>query len=176
VNPGFTLLEVMVALAVGGLVVLFAQRLLGQVAAGLRASAVAQRDLDREQNARRLVQSLLLSLEVGDEGGAFEGEGNQVAFAAWLQRPEGWFVRERVRLGWNNGRVETLTSQGAIVLWDSVATLDLDYLLEPGATTSWVRRWTSPVSAPVALRVRLGRRVGQAVVADTLLFLIKERG
>ena len=63
---------------------------------------------------------------------------------------------------------------------DSVAELALDYLLEPGAESRWVREWVSPVSAPLAVRMRIekagcGTRDARCVV-DTLLFLIKERG
>ena len=63
---------------------------------------------------------------------------------------------------------------------DSVADLALDYLLEPGAESRWVREWVSPVSAPVAVRIRMTRtrngKRDRGNVVDTLLFLIKERG
>jgi len=36
-----------------------------------------------------------------------------------------------------------------------------------------VREWVSPVSAPVAVRMRV---TGEGNEVDTLLFLIKERG
>ena len=63
---------------------------------------------------------------------------------------------------------------------DSGTDLQFDYLLEPGAESRWVREWVSPVSAPVAVRMRIakagcGKRDAGCVV-DTLLFLIKERG
>ena len=63
---------------------------------------------------------------------------------------------------------------------DSVTDLEFDYLLEPGAESRWVKEWVSPVTAPVAIRLRVttGRESGDGgrVVTDTLLFLIKERG
>ena len=63
---------------------------------------------------------------------------------------------------------------------DSVTDAGFDYLLEPGVESRWVREWVSPVSAPVAIRVRVTRGLGMGderrVVTDTLLFLIKERG
>jgi hypothetical protein len=64
-----------------------------------------------------------------------------------------------------------------VSLQREVAGLELDYLLEPGADTKWVREWVSPVSAPVAIRVRIaGCGRGYAAGVDTLLFLVKERG
>jgi hypothetical protein len=59
---------------------------------------------------------------------------------------------------------------------DSVTELALDYLLEPGANTRWVRQWLSPLSAPLAVRLRIERRGGSSEGVDTLLCLIKERG
>src|SRR5438105_2612900 len=107
-KPGFTLVELMVALAIAGLVVLTAHRLFAAA---------------------------------GDAGRTFPGE--------------------------------------RIALADSIASLDFDYLLEPGAESRWVRVWVSPVSAPLAVRMRVerpGKGEGGRVVTDTLLFLIKERG
>jgi hypothetical protein len=67
-----------------------------------------------------------------------------------------------------------------VVLIDSVADVALDYLLEPGLDARWVGEWVSPLSAPLAVRMRI-RRAGNETrepggVVDTLLFLIKERG
>jgi hypothetical protein len=63
-----------------------------------------------------------------------------------------------------------------------VTDVAFDYLLEPGENTKWVREWISPVSAPLAVRVRVthlsdnGQRTTAHAVTDTLLLLIKERG
>ena len=77
--------------------------------------------------------------------------------------PEGWLERRRVEL-----RVEN----GVFAGWSGVSGVAFDYLLEPGAHAAWVREWISPVSAPVAVRVRIAR--GAAV--DTLLFIVGPRG
>jgi len=53
-----------------------------------------------------------------------------------------------------------------------VRSLDCDYLLEPGASTTWVREWISSVSAPLAVRLR----IGYAEHADTLLLFVGPRG
>jgi hypothetical protein len=66
---------------------------------------------------------------------------------------------------------------GTVVLREGVTDVAFDYLLEPGADTKWVREWVSPVSAPLAVRLRIaGCGSGEAGCVDTLLFLIRERG
>jgi len=187
---GFTLVEVMVALTIGAVVVLLAHELFGAVAERGRRLTVVRTALDRSANARRWLDATFLSLDVGTDGaGGFDGRPDHAAFASWLLTPDGWFERRTVSLARNNDRLVASVAPGQpIALMDSVAELALDYLLEPGAESRWVREWVSPVSAPVAVRMRIekagcpkGLPVGRGMrdarcMVDTLLFLIKERG
>jgi prepilin-type N-terminal cleavage/methylation domain-containing protein len=180
---GFTLIEVIVALTIGALVVLLAERLFATVGDGGRALVAARTALDREANARRWLAAAFLSLDVGLEGArSFEGHPGGVTFSSWLETEGGWFAPRRVTLAVDSVRVAARLTPGATVpLEDSVTDLAFDYLLEPGADAHWVREWISRVSAPLAVRVRVTRRGrgmgdGGRVVTDTLLFLIKERG
>ena len=76
-----------------------------------------------------------------------------------------------------NGALVAAAGADSLRLMDDVAYVELDYLLEPGADTRWVRAWTSPVSAQVAVRMRIARRLNAGAGAvDTLLFLVKGRG
>ena len=180
-RPGFTLLEVLVALAVSGIVVLLAHAIFTAVTDGGRQVQVARAALDREANARRWMQAAFLSLDVGSDSaaGPFEGRPDRVRFGAWLQTPGGWFEREKLDLRVDGGEFVARRDDAQIVLADSVVDVAFDYLLEPGENTKWVREWISPVSAPLAVRVRVrrGTRNGErGMVTDTLLLLIKERG
>jgi hypothetical protein len=171
--------EVLVALTIGTIVVLVAHQLFTAVADRGKALIAARSTLDRAANARRWLEASFLSLDVGTDGASgFEGRTDHVAFTTWLLTPDGWFERRQVTLGRDNDRLLAVVTPGTrIALMDSVSDVQLDYLLEPGADSRWVREWVSPVSAPVALRLRVssrGRGKGEAV--DTLLFLIKERG
>jgi prepilin-type N-terminal cleavage/methylation domain-containing protein len=179
---GFTLIEVMVALTIGAVVVVLAHRLFGAVAHGGRALTTARTALDRAANARRWLDATFLSLDVGTDGASgFDGRPDHVAFTTWLLTADGWFERRQVTLGMEHGRLRAMvTPERPIALADSVTDVQFDYLLEPGAKSRWVREWVSPVSAPVAVRIRMtkagnGNRDTGSVV-DTLLFLIKERG
>lgn len=186
---GFTLVEVLVALTISGVVVLLAHQLFSGVADGSRSLVAARLQLDRSANARRWLAAALLSLDVGqDSAGPFEGRADRVRFATWLQTENGWFERRQVVLQRDGGNMTAQlasTEQGAardssdLRLADSISDVAFDYLLEPGAETRWVREWISPVSAPLAIRIRVTRERGNGdpkIVVDTLLFLIKERG
>src|SRR6266496_87630 len=158
-RQGFTLIEVIVAVTIGALVVLVAHQLFAAVAERGRTLIAARRSLDRAVNARRWLAATFLSLDVGtDDAGGFDGRPDHAAFASWLLTPDGWFERRTVSLARDNDRVVASVAPGQpIALMDSVADLALDYLLEPGAESRWVREWVSPVSAPVAVRMRIGR-------------------
>jgi len=169
---GFTLIEVMIALAVSALVVLLAHRIFTGVVDGAERLGAARTALDRQGNAHRSLTELFGSLDVGTEGaGGFAGRPDHVEFTTWQRVPSGWLERRRVVLGVESGAL-VARSDMAIALEDSVSSVAFDYLLEPGANAAWVREWISPVSAPVAVRVRI-RRVA---AIDTLLFIVGPHG
>jgi len=179
---GFTLIEVVVALTIGALVVLLTHELFGAVAERGRALTVTRTALDRSANAGRWLDATFLSLDVGTDGaGGFDGRPDHASFSTWLLTPDGWFERRQVTLGVEQGRLRATVTPGTpIALMDGVTDVQFDYLLEPGAESRWVREWVSPVSAPVAVRMRIEKtRCGMrdaGCAVDTLLFLIKERG
>jgi len=172
-DKGFTLIELMVALAVSGVVVLTAASVFTAVGDAGREVRVAREKLDRVMNARRWLAVTFLSLDVGQQPtGPFEGRADRVTFSAFQQTAGGWLEERRVTLGKDGAQLMATIQPGQpIALADSVADVAFDYLLEPGLNATWVREWISPVSAPVAVRMRIQRGT-----VDTLLFLIKERG
>lgn len=174
---GFTLIEVLTALAVIGVVALLSHRLLGVVVDGVKQLDQARIEQDRKENGRRWLRSAFLSLEAGDSAGGFEGRSQRVSFTSWIEQASGWYEQRRVSLEQRNDRVVALISdRPALILADSAVDLRFDYLLEPGANTKWAGQWVSPLSAPLAIRIRLLRRSGSVEIGDTLLFLVKERG
>ena|SRR2546425_3173750 len=172
-SEGFTLLEVIVALALGAMVVLLAHRMFAAVMDGSIRLSDTGAALDREANARRLLTQLVGSLDVGQpESGDFNGEPQRAAFSAWYPGPEGWPERRRVTLEADRNALVVSVGGESIVLADDVEALDLDYLLDYGADAPWLRTWQSPVSAPLAIRARITYRRQ----ADTLLLIIGPRG
>ena len=175
---GFTLVEVLVALTLAGLVVLLAHGLFAAATGAARTVQEARAALDREANARRWLQAAALSLDVGQQSGdGFEGRPDRLRFSTWLESADGWFTRRRVALAQDGGSfVAVLDQADTIALATDVDGVAFDYLLEPGADTKWVREWISPVSAPLAIRLRVGRGTRDGGRVDTLLVLVKERG
>lgn len=162
-RAGFTLIEVIVALTVATMVIVAAHRIFSGVADGSKAVVAARESLDRSANARRWLKSTFLSLEP-----PFEGRADRASFTSWQLTSGGWFEPQPIVLA--QDAAEFVGTRG-------VTAVAFDYLLDPGADSKWVREWISPVSAPLAVRLRIagcGRRGAECV--DTLLFLIKERG
>lgn len=172
---GFTLVEVLVALVIAAIVVTLAQKVFASATEGVATLLAARRALDRSANARRLLKVTFLSLEIGSVGGtAFDGGPDRAAFSAWELTDGGWFELRRIELAVQDSQlVLRLRSNREIALEDSVVALSVDYLLRPGADARWARRWVSPGSAPLAVRLRIA---GLAGAVDTLLFLIGSRG
>ena len=182
---GFTLIEVMVALALSALVVLLAHRMFTGVADGAARLTEARRALDREANAHRWLMAAFGSLDAGQADGSFDGNRERVQFASWQLTPAGWFSRRRITLRRDGTHLLALASPGdTVVLSDSVSDLQLDYLLDvaegqndstpgaPGEHARFVREWISPVSAPIAIRLRISRNEK----VDTLLLVVGPRG
>ena len=169
---GFTLIEVIVALTIASLVIVAAYQIFSGVADGARAIAAARESLDRSANGRRWLKSTFLSLEP-----PFEGRLDRSSFMSWELVPGGWFEPQSITLRLDGDRLVAHANGSTVVLGTGVTDVAFDYLLEPGADTKWVSEWMSPVSAPIAVRLRIarcGKRNPGCV--DTLLFLVKERG
>jgi prepilin-type N-terminal cleavage/methylation domain-containing protein len=172
-RQGFTLVELVVALALTGLAALLAARTWTAVAEGSEAARAAREALDRRSNAHRWLARAIRSLDVDPARGGFAGEPARLRFGTWLERPEGWLEPGRVEILADDGMLLAISSADTIVLAGGVIEVAFDYLLEPGADTRWARRWVSPLSAPLAIRLRVAYG---APPADTLLFLVGERG
>lgn len=177
---GFTLIELLVALAVGGVVVLLAHRVFTGVADGAARVAEARMMLDREQNACRLLTELVGSLDIGRRGtGDFDGNPDRASFSTWTLGVGGWAEPRRVSLSRaGDAFVVTGIAEAPVPLVDSVDAVAFDYLLDYGADAAWVRTWKSPVSAPLAIRIRVtgGRGTGDGGRVDTLLLIVGPRG
>jgi prepilin-type N-terminal cleavage/methylation domain-containing protein len=172
-RAGFTLIELLVAIAVTGVVLLLARALFGAVEAGALRTRNTYAEIESEATSISWMKEAFRSVEIGrPDDGAFDGSGNAVAFTGYLRTPAGWPERRRIALQVASGRLLMTAGPDARVLRESVERMYLDYLLEPGADVRWVNEWHSPVSAPLAVRLRL--QLESSV--DTMLFIIGTRG
>jgi len=172
---GFTLMEVLVALVLAGIAALLAHELFRVALGSARALAEARAATETRFLGERWLRLALGSLEAGDMGG-FEGRPERLTFSTWLEGVDPWHEPVRVTLTVNTGRLEAAGGPDPVTLATDVLAVEFDYLLEPGAEAQWVRVWDSPLSAPLAVRVRLRRHTDGRVVADTSLYLIGGRG
>jgi len=173
-NRGFTLVEVTVAISLTAVVMVMAHQVFAGVIDGSKRANEARLALAAEMNGWRRLTALVGSVLVGPtDADAFVGEPESVSFTAWDRDATGLNVRRRLVLRLDEGK---LVLHGlapiAVALADSVRATTLDYLMDPGATATWVRRWSSSATVPLAIRLRLTRQTG----ADTLLMIIGARG
>jgi prepilin-type N-terminal cleavage/methylation domain-containing protein len=172
-RAGFTLIELLVAIAVTGVVLLLARALFGAVEAGALRTRNTYAEIESEATSISWMKEAFRSVEIGrPDDGAFDGSGNAMAFTGYLRTPVGWPERRRIALHAASGRLLMTAGSDTIVLRQGVEGIYFDFLLEPGADARWVNEWHSPVSAPLAVRVRLRRGPG----VDTMLFIIGARG
>lgn len=176
---GFTLIELMVSLAVGGIAILGARSILGALADHADRVSETAAWSDRAANGERTLRLLLGNLEIGTTPDAsFGGDERQASFTSWCQTPSGWTERCRVRLSAvthvpsSNVARHTLTatlSTGEVaVLLDDADVLELRYLRDAAHGGSWFRQWGAGITAPLAIGIVRG--------GDTLIVRIGDRG
>lgn len=169
---GFTLVEIMLALAISGMVVLLVRSVLDQTVDATARIAGEQAEQRRELAARTILTRAFGSIEIGSSGAAaFAGRSDSVTFTAFEHRGRGSELGH-ISLGWRDGWL-TLTRDGQPAALLPALAVTFDYLLAEGADSEWRGGWHSPSSAPVAVRIRLLR---SSASVDTLLFVIGMRG
>jgi prepilin-type N-terminal cleavage/methylation domain-containing protein len=175
-RAGFTLVEVMVALVVMGVVVAGARVVLGQLADDAVRIAAAGAEADREANAERLLRETAGRLEMSSTPGRearFEGHPRAARFRSWCEVPDGWLERCDVSLGFiqvDGEPVLALRTAGGepVALRRGFRSGELLYLRDAGDGGAWIHRWGASITAPVAL--------GVVIDGDTAIVRVGERG
>lgn len=193
-RPGFTLVEVIVAIAIGGLVLLGARSLLEVLADEehhiARETAVA----DARSNGYRALRSLVGEMEVGtSEAGPFSGDPTRTSFTTWCDTAYGWQERCAVTIAFEReGRepvlVAHLLGEQSLVLARDFSAGEFRYLNSATSGGQWFRQWGRGITAPLAIGVILERNAtsgdmngaidGASIdtLVDTLIVRIGERG
>lgn len=176
-RTGFTLLEVVVALSLAGLAALLVHAVFRSVLEGGAALDRHRVALDRDMNAERWLVEALGSVEVGLEGDSpFQGSVERLECTTRLQTAGGWRERQSLVLTRSGSRLIAYVAGDPIVLRDSVTVFAIDYLIDPGLHSPWVQGWQSPVSAPLAIRLRTTSQAATGEVTDTLIVPLGSRG
>jgi prepilin-type N-terminal cleavage/methylation domain-containing protein len=176
-RSGFTLLELMVALVIGGMTISAAAAL--YLGLGSRADAIetTSRAVSHQANAERLLRILALNAEGRGDVPAVRGDGAGVTLETRCETPFGWSDACRVRLAFHaEGSVRRLVLRQAFaaaeaggdsvefVLRDSLRSGHFAYLIDAARGGSWSGSWTEGVQ-PSALAV--------IVDGDTLLLPLR---
>ncbi|HEX2781020.1 MAG TPA: prepilin-type N-terminal cleavage/methylation domain-containing protein [Gemmatimonadaceae bacterium] len=171
---GFTLLEVVVALLVSGVVVLGARLLLERIGDGAQRIVATASASDERANGIRLLRDLTLRLDPGTtDATPFSGDSAVTRFGTWCEVPRGWIERcvvlIAVRRGEARDTISVATSTGlAFAAFDGPAPLELRYLRSARDGGEWFRTWGSGVTAPLAIGIVSPR--------DTTILRIGDRG
>jgi prepilin-type N-terminal cleavage/methylation domain-containing protein len=174
-RSGFTLIELIVAITLSGIVLLGARALWESLAGSvdrLRVEAAADA---RAANGERLLRSLLGRLEVGtDQSHEFAGDPQYATFTTWCDVSSGWQERCDAVLaiepdsGGTERLVVRFSTGDVIALERGFSTGVLRYLNDPSSGGVWFRIWGHGITAPLAIGVITDR--------DTAIVRIGERG
>lgn len=169
---GFTVIEIVVALAITGMLVLGARFILETLGDHATRIGAAARAADASANADRWLRSTVAQIEV-DSAHRFEGDERRAQFQTWCPRPSGWAERCQVALALETGDqggvfTGTLPGGERLVLRRDFQGGTLRYLVSARAGGSWVAGWRDGITPPLAIGVILD--------GDTTIVRIGERG
>jgi len=165
---------VVVALTVGGLLLLGARRLLEELGDDAHRISLAAAAIDGDANAERALRSLVGAIEVTpDSTRTFAGDERAAHFTTWCDVPAGWQERCAVTLAIVAASdaptlTATLSTGETLVLRHGFRAGALRYLNDASEGGTWFRTWGTSITAPLALGIVLDR--------DTLLVRIGPRG
>jgi hypothetical protein len=167
---------VVIALALGGVVLLGAHALLAELADEAQRLSQDAAVSDREENGERLLRALVGRLEVGTgQMAQFSGEPTAARFTTWCDVPSGWLERCDVVLAIDSlgpderALVARYPDAGQTVLLRGVVQPGgLRYLNSAADGGEWFRTWARGITAPIA--------IGVLFPHDTLIIRIGERG
>lgn len=160
-RQGFTLIELITALAVGGIVLLAAHGILRSITHTAELIPSAAADTEGPSNALDLIRMILGNSESGGHRIAFKGNSDSATFASWCPAVGGWLTPCDIALRIvGNGDSMRLT-----LAWDQVAvnltapgtTGRIRYLLDAASGGIWLPEWQETgFTVPLAVEIHLG--------------------
>lgn len=172
-RSGFTLLEIIVALAIGGLVIAGVRSLLDVLGTHAARMASSTARIDADANTERLVRAALGQLSVrADTMPAFHGDGTEAAWRSWCDTVAGFrepcFIRLLVTQGSTGAQVTlAMPASGDVSVRTGLRNAGLRYLADAADGGHWREAWPSSLIPPIA--------IGIVMDDDTLVARIGER-
>lgn len=174
-SAGFTLVEVIVALAIGGGAVLLAASMLAVTSDQVRIVGERARTTDVSRGGERLVRRLVGQMRWSRSTEPLaRGSSTELRFASWCDMPAGWQERCIVEIEIppeeerGIGIRVRLSTGEELQLFTGRSVTGFLYLGRAERGGRWSDRWTDGVSLPPA--------IGLMVDGDTLTLRIGDRG
>jgi len=173
-RDAFTLIEVMVTLALSGIILLGARTMIESVADRTEQVARAASADAAAANGERTARALVESFDAGPgDSIAFYGDPSAARFGSWCDVPGGWTERCAVTLGLEGDSARSAlvvrTTTGLVIrVRTGFRSGSLRYLSSADGGGVWLREWGAGITAPLA--------IGFITERDTLTFRIGARG
>jgi len=170
---GFTLIEVLAALAVGGVVFAMLGKTFGVVATANGSLAAARDQRDRVAGGARRVAAALNSVIPPTDSVPFLGDSARVVFSAMIRQPDSSFARRRVQLvtGAVLPSADLVLAAPMPAGWAGA----FDFLAGAGLPFRWVTSWRSGVQAPAAVRLRTWMVGRLETTGETIIWPVRDR-
>lgn len=169
-DRGFTLIEVVVATVIAGMVISTAAAIFATSTQAVGKLADAAERSMRESNGRLWLAEAIAGLEVENTAaGEFVGTSTRLSFPSHVLVPLGWVEPALVSVEFDAGRIAMSALGSTVVVAESLRMAEFDYLLDYGGDSPWVPEWRSRATPPVAVRLQL-ERAGSP--PDTILFFV----
>lgn len=162
-RSGFTVIELIAALAIGGVTLAIAHASFIGIGTTRRALSSAGQMLDQEGvGFRRVKRSLMMAVSVESGAPRFFGDASTMSFRSRCRTVGGWYepcdVALRIVARSNGARVEMMEGGGQ---WDVVLTVGPDasfrYLDFSNEAMSWKDAWGESIARPAAIMIDAGR-------------------
>lgn len=155
---GFTLLEVVIALAIGGMVLLIARGVSDRLTVASSRVGALMRGAEFRVRGQWLLRSYLHQTDVSEERQLlFSGEPKKVSFVTRCIQPAGWSAECQATLTLAPGDSVVLlqaSAGGHTVVIDSLpAGARFLFLTDAASGGAWVGRWAGAAAAPMALGI-----------------------
>lgn len=158
-RAGFTLLELSVALALTGGILLVAWVMLAQLVDARDRMSEAVNVASARANGERVLRAIVDRTTRGGESTIqYRGNASEVSFASWCDTPAGYLARCRATLAIDQ-RGDTSTLFVAIddgernAVWRGGAPAVFRYGFRGVDGMRWISSWASGLVAPVALSI-----------------------
>jgi prepilin-type N-terminal cleavage/methylation domain-containing protein len=171
---GFTLIEIMAALVIGGITLATIVQVIVLLLASAKELTTLAADHEARMTAHHRIRSVLGSIQQPVGTKWFRGTRDEAEFTGALRTSADGFRTSTVRLSVHGGRLTALAPDDGEYVLTAADSVAFEYLAGHGLNAPFLPAWSSSSEPPVAIRVRLARRdTRDRNTVDTLLVPVR---